>query len=170
MSGETDRAWVDPYEGEVPAERVVDIARELRAAGFSEITLCDTYGGASPKAVAALLEGLRNVFPLPRLGLHLHDTFGVGSANVLVGLLAGVSRFDAAIAGLGGCPFAPGARGNAATEQLVYLLHSLGLATGVDLDALREASDSCLGLLRGQEREKPPCPPPSGAPRQEERP
>lgn len=141
-------AWVDPHEGEVPPERVADIAKRLRDAGFPEITLCDTYGGASPGAVAALLERLRDIYPVPRIGLHLHDTFGVGSANVLVGLLAGVSRFDGAIGGLGGCPFAPGARGNAATEQLVYLLHSLGVSTGVDLRALREASTACLELLR----------------------
>jgi len=139
--------WVDPDEGVVPNERVVEIARESADMGFTELTLCDTYGGASPLAVSELLEALSSIFPPERLGLHLHDTWGGASANVLAGLAAGVTRFDGSIGGLGGCPFAPGARGNMATEHLVHLLSGLGVETGIDQTALREASERCLSEL-----------------------
>ncbi|MFU8857108.1 MAG: hydroxymethylglutaryl-CoA lyase [Deferrisomatales bacterium] len=141
-------AWVDPEEGAVPRGRVVGLARELARLGFRELTLCDTYGGASPRDVTVLLEEIAPAFPLDRVGLHLHDTFGVASANVLAGLAAGVGRFDGAIGGLGGCPFAPGARGNVDTEHVVYLLHSLGVDTGIDGEALAQAAGECLAVLR----------------------
>mgnify|MGYP005843439119 CR=1 FL=1 len=151
-------AWIDPDEGAVAPERVVGLVRELADAGFRELTLCDTYGGASPRAVAELVAAVAPEFPPERVGLHLHDTFGVGSANVLAGLAAGVERFDGSIGGLGGCPFAPGARGNADTEHLVYLLHSLGVATGIDRGGLAEAAARCLSELR--ETPGGPCAPP----------
>lgn len=141
-------AWVDPEEGVVPRERVVGLAREFAGMGFTELTLCDTYGGASPLAVGELIEALSPLFPPERLGLHLHDTLGVASANVLAGLAAGVSRYDGSIGGLGGCPFAPGARGNMATEHLVHLLAGLGVETGIDRAALGRAADRCLSELR----------------------
>lgn len=147
-------AWMDPDEGIVPPQRVVAIARELAEQGFGELTLCDTYGGASPRAVTELLEAVAPVFEPEHVGLHLHDTFGVASANVLAGLAAGVRRFDGAIGGLGGCPFAPGAKGNADTEHLVYLLHGLGVETGIDRAALGRAAAQCLSELRVAQREE----------------
>lgn len=140
-------AWIDPDEGAVAPERVVGLVRELADAGFRELTLCDTYGGASPRSVAALVEAVAPDFPPERLGLHLHDTFGVAAANTLAGLAAGVARFDGSLGGLGGCPFAPGARGNADTEHLVYLLQSLGVETGVERAALARAAAECLAEL-----------------------
>lgn len=142
-------AWVDPTEGEVPTARAAGLCQELWDLGFLELTLCDTYGAASPRAVAELLEAVQRFCPPDRLGLHLHDTFGVASANTLVGLAAGVSRFDASIGGLGGCPFAPGARGNVDTGHLVLLLEGLGVSTGIDPATLADATRRCLGALPG---------------------
>lgn len=141
-------AWVDPDEGSVPQARVVEICRRLHEVGFPELTLCDTFGGASPRAVGELLEAIAAFYPPEDLGLHLHDTFGTASANVLVGLLEGVARFDASLGGLGGCPFAPGSKGNLDTEELVYLLDSLAIGTGIDREALGRARRDCLELLR----------------------
>lgn len=144
-------AWVDPTEGEVPVERTAGLCRSLHDLGFSEITLCDTYGAAPPRAVAELLEAIAGCYPAERVGLHLHDTFGVASANTLVGLLEGVSRFDASVGGLGGCPFAPGARGNMDAEHLLCLLEGLGVETGVGREALGSAARQCLTFLDGGE-------------------
>ncbi|GAB4272627.1 MAG: hydroxymethylglutaryl-CoA lyase [Deferrisomatales bacterium] len=140
-------AWIDPVEGPVPADRVVGICEALRAMGVTELTLCDTYGGASPRAVADVLERVFGLFPRQAVGLHLHDTFGVASANTLVGLMLGVARFDGAVGGLGGCPFAPGARGNMNTAHLVHLLGSLGVATGIDPDRLDRVWEGCRAAL-----------------------
>jgi hydroxymethylglutaryl-CoA lyase len=140
-------AWVDPVEGVVPQDRVLDLCRRLAAMGFEELTLCDTHGGASPRAVAGLLEDLSPLFPAEALGLHLHDTFGAAAANALVGLLLGITRFDGSLGGLGGCPFAPGARGNVDTEELVRLLHTLNIETGISEEALRCARQECLARL-----------------------
>lgn len=140
-------AWADPDEGPVPPSLVVDLGRDLRAMGFAELTLCDTLGGASPRAVAGLVEAVSPLFPPATLGLHLHDPFGTAAAAALAGLLAGVSRFDASLGGLGGCPFAAGAQGNIDLEVLVRVLQGVGAATGVSLEALAEARRSCLGAL-----------------------
>ncbi|GAB4267809.1 MAG: hydroxymethylglutaryl-CoA lyase [Deferrisomatales bacterium] len=141
-------AWADPWEGEVPPERVVGICRRLREMGFAEVTLCDTSGGASPRDVAVLLRAVQGVYPAGAIGLHLHETQGVASANVFVGLIEGVARFDASLEGLGGCPFAPGAPGNVDTKHLVRLLSSMGIRTGIDLDRLDRAAAACAELLR----------------------
>ncbi len=145
-------AWTDPEEGVVPARRVAELAAELARMGFQELTLCDTYGGASPRAVTELVEEVAPLFSPERLGLHLHDTFGVASANALAGLAMGVRRFDGSVGGLGGCPFVPGARGNVDTEHLVYLFHSLGVETGIDAVALARAAGRCLSDLREAHR------------------
>jgi isopropylmalate/homocitrate/citramalate synthase len=129
-----------PYEGDVDPRRVVDIAAALMSMGCYEVSIGDTIGVARPGQVNDLVARLLHVVPLDKVALHLHDTRGTALANVLTGLLAGVSTFDAAAGGLGGCPYAPGASGNLATEDLVYMLHGLGIETGVDLDALVEAS------------------------------
>lgn len=122
-----------PFEGDVPVERVVSIAKAYAALGVDHVTLGDTTGMATPSNVRALLRALQDALPHVEFVLHLHNTRGVGLANVLVGLEEGVRRFDACIGGLGGCPFAPGATGNICTEDLVYLLQESGWDTGVDL-------------------------------------
>lgn len=139
--------WVDPEDDPELRGRVLTLLEELRVAGFQEVTLCDTLGRASPRAVAELLEDAFDLFPREAVGVHLHDAYGNASAATLVALLLGVTRFDASIGGLGGCPFAPGARGNLATEPLVRLLHSLGVGTGVDEDALAAAAETLSSWL-----------------------
>lgn len=129
-----------PYEGAVDPSRVVEVAEALLRLGCYEVSIGDTIGVARPGQVEELVLRLQRVAPLDRIALHLHDTRGTALANVLTGLLLGVSIFDAAAGGLGGCPYAPGASGNLATEDLVYMLHGMGVETGVDLDALVEAS------------------------------
>jgi len=129
-----------PYEGAVPPERVLDIVAGLVDVGVAEVSLADTIGVANPRQVAALVAAVRARWPALPLGLHFHDTRGLGLANVLAGLQAGVTRFDASVGGIGACPFAPGATGNICTEDLVYLLHEMGIATGIDLAALIEVA------------------------------
>jgi hydroxymethylglutaryl-CoA lyase len=123
-----------PFEGDVPVERVVSIAKAYADLGVDHVTLGDTTGMATPSNVRALLRGLKDALPQVEFVLHLHNTRGVGLANVLVGLDEGVRRFDSCIGGLGGCPFAPGATGNICTEDLVYLLQESGWDTGIDLE------------------------------------
>lgn len=108
--------------------------------GLTEVVLADTVGMAHPRLVATVLESLQACFPSVTLGLHLHNTRGMGLANVLAGLQTGVTRFDASVAGLGGCPYAPGATGNIATEDLVDMLEGMGIATDVRLDRLLEVA------------------------------
>jgi hydroxymethylglutaryl-CoA lyase len=123
-------------EGVVPVERVVWTATGLAEAGADTIALCDTVGYAHPTLVRATIRAVRGAVG-PRLRtLHLHDTLGMGIANALAGLEEGIRAFDGALAGLGGCPFAPGASGNVTTEDLVFMLESMGFATGIDLEKL----------------------------------
>jgi isopropylmalate/homocitrate/citramalate synthase len=129
-----------PYEGEVPASRVADLTDELLQLGAGEVAVSDTIGVAHPGLVWRVLDALASRVPLDRVALHFHDTRGTGLVNVLAGLQAGVTTFDASCGGLGGCPFAPGASGNLATEDLVYMLDGLGVETGVSLSGLVEAS------------------------------
>ncbi len=129
-----------PYEGAVPAGKVADLARALHELGAAEIAVSDTIGVATPPLVVEVVEEVKRGIPLEATALHFHDTRGLALANVLVALDHGVGRFDASAGGLGGCPFAPGASGNLATEDLVHLLDSLGIETGVDLERLAEAS------------------------------
>ncbi len=147
MRASVSMVWADPTEGEVPPARVVEICRALRGMGFAEITLCDTSGGASPRDVAETLAAVLQVYPPDRVGLHLHETYGVVSANLLAGLLQGVGRFDASIQGFGGCPYAPGAPGNVDTAHLVQLLQAMKIETGIDLGALRSAAKECEAEL-----------------------
>lgn len=121
-----------PYSGGVDPEKVVAVTRRLFDLGCDEVALADTIGTATPVAVDRMLDAVRRQIGLERIGLHLHDTNGLAIANVMVGLDYGVSVFDSAAGGLGGCPFAPGAPGNLATEKLLTLLAGLGIETGVD--------------------------------------
>jgi isopropylmalate/homocitrate/citramalate synthase len=134
-------AFTCPYEGPVEPAQVRLVAERLLALGVDEVILGDTIGAATPADVTRLLRVLRAVAPYEAFGLHFHDTRGMALPNVLAGLDVGVRNFDSAAGGLGGCPFAgPGAAGNVATEDLVYLFDGLGVAHGVDLDAVLAAS------------------------------
>ncbi len=125
-----------PYQGEVPLESVLDVVRRMRDLGCDEIGIADTIGVGTAEQVRRVMEAAAREYPIERISGHFHDTYGQAVANVYASLQAGVSRFDASIAGLGGCPYAKGATGNVATEDIVYLLHGLGIDTGLDLDAL----------------------------------
>jgi hydroxymethylglutaryl-CoA lyase len=126
-----------PYEGDVAAERVAQVAGHLVDAGADRLSFGDTTGMATPRRVDDLLDALDAAGIAPdRVGLHFHNTRGTALANVVAALDRGVTRFDASIGGLGGCPYAPGASGNAVTEDLVHMLHDMEIETGIDLDAL----------------------------------
>jgi len=127
-----------PFEGEVPEARVVDLAREAGALGIGEIALADTIGVADPWTVRRRIEALRQAAPKARLRVHFHDTRNTGLANAFAAVESGVDVLDASCGGLGGCPFAPNATGNIATEDLVYMLARAGYETGYDLEALIE--------------------------------
>jgi hydroxymethylglutaryl-CoA lyase len=128
-----------PYQGEVPIDGVVDVVRRFSDLGCDEIGIADTIGVGTAERVKRVFEASAKVYPLAQTSGHFHDTYGQALANVYACLQLGVSRFDASVGGLGGCPYAKGATGNVATEDVVYLLHGLGIATGIDLDALIDA-------------------------------
>jgi hydroxymethylglutaryl-CoA lyase len=132
-----------PMEGDVPPREVLELGDLFRDAGATGITLCDTTGMANPLQVEALCQGLRERWSGLELTLHFHNTRGMGLANALAGLNAGIDRFDASLGGLGGCPYAPGATGNVCTEDLAHMLQAMGLDTGIDLDALL----ACAAML-----------------------
>ncbi len=137
-----------PYEGAVAPTQVAAIARRLFDLGVFEIAISDTIGMAHPGQVPQVLDAVAASVPLAQVALHFHDTRGTALANVLAGLDYGVTTFDSAAGGLGGCPFAPGAAGNLATEDLLYMLNGLGAETGVDLSRVATASQfiqTCLG-------------------------
>jgi hydroxymethylglutaryl-CoA lyase len=136
LRGAVACAFGCPFEGEVPVSAVLRIVEAYAKLGIDRISLGDTTGMATPPTVARLVEAVRSNFPDLRIALHFHNTRGVGLANVMVGLDLGIREFESSIAGLGGCPFAPGATGNICTEDLVYLLEESGFDTGIDLDAL----------------------------------
>lgn len=128
--------WGCPFDGEVSAAQVAEIAGRLDAAGVAEIGLADTIGAGDPWAVTRVVEAVRAAAPRAQLRLHFHDTRNTGLANAYAGIEAGVDVLDASVGGIGGCPFAPGATGNIATEDLAHMLHRAGFETGYDLDAL----------------------------------
>jgi hydroxymethylglutaryl-CoA lyase len=125
-----------PYQGAVPIEAVVDVVKRFRDMGCDEIGIADTIGVGIADQIKRVFDAAARDYPLAQLSGHFHDTYGQGVANTLAALEVGVNRFDSSIAGLGGCPYAKGATGNVATEDIVYLLHGLGINTGLDLDAL----------------------------------
>jgi hydroxymethylglutaryl-CoA lyase len=129
-----------PYEGAVPVTRVVELTERLLDMGTYEVAVSDTVGVAHPGQVWEVVSALENRLPVSRIALHFHDTRGTALANVLAGLQAGVTAFDASAGGLGGCPYAPGASGNLATEDLVFMLDGLGVETGVQRDSVARAS------------------------------
>jgi len=129
-----------PYEGEVPTSAVAQVSGRLLELGIDQISLGDTVGSASPRLVRDRMAELKAELSPDLVALHFHDTRGTALANIVAGLDAGVRIFDGAIGGLGGCPYAPGAAGNVATEDLVQMFHAMGLDTGVDLEALVETA------------------------------
>ena len=128
-------AWDCPFDGRTPITRTVDVARASVTAGADQLCLGDTIGTTTPLRVVQLLDAVRRACPGVPVGVHFHDTRGTGQANALAAVQAGVTQLDSSIGGLGGCPFAPGASGNIATEELVYMLEESGVRTGLDLDA-----------------------------------
>ena len=136
-----------PYEGDVEPEAVVRVARELDAMGCYEITVADTIGTGTPGRTRAALEAVMKYVSADRLAGHFHDTYGQAVANVYAALECGVATFDASVAGLGGCPYAKGATGNVATEDVLYMLDGLGIVTGVDIRKLIAAGDYICGVL-----------------------
>ena len=133
-------AWGCPYEGDVPVERVLAVAGRAVADGADAISFGDTTGMATPRRVQDLVGAFRSRHPGTSLNLHFHNTRGAGLANVLAALELGVDDFDASVGGLGGCPYAPGASGNIATEELVHMVEDMGVGTGIDLAAMIEAA------------------------------
>jgi len=125
-----------PFEGDVPVSQVLRVCRRLRDLGVMEIALCDTTGMANPVQVSKVVRACLDEIPEVQWAAHFHNTRGAGSANLLAALMEGITIFDASIAGLGGCPFAPGATGNVPTEDMVHMLHEMGVETGIDLPAL----------------------------------
>jgi hydroxymethylglutaryl-CoA lyase len=151
-AGARVRAYVStvfgcPYEGNVDPAKVVALVSELRARGVYQISLGDTIGVATPIQVRRVLTQVLEVCPREEIALHFHDTRGTALANVLVGLGMGIATIDSAVGGLGGCPYAPGAAGNLATEDLVYMLHGMGIETGIDLERLVAASAKVAALV-----------------------
>lgn len=140
-------AFECPFEGPTPAGRVLDLAQHMRAAGAGEVVIADTIGAAGPVQVRALLGTLLERLAVAHVGVHFHDTRGMALANAWVALQHGVRRFDASIGGLGGCPFAPGAAGNLATEDLALMAQQCGYRTGIDMVALLRAVELAQELV-----------------------
>ena len=136
-----------PYQGAVPVTEVVRVARALHAMGCYEVSLGDTIGIGTPAKARAMLQAVASEVPMPALAIHFHDTYGQALANVLACLEEGVAVVDSAVSGAGGCPYAKGASGNVASEDVVYMLHGLGIRTGVDLPLLAETGRWLAGLL-----------------------
>jgi hydroxymethylglutaryl-CoA lyase len=156
-------AFVCTFDGDVPPERVAATAQRLVGLGAVVVHLADTMGAASPGAVTRTVAAVRDVVPDVPLGLHLHNTYGMAAANAWTAFLLGITRFDAALGGLGGCPFAPGAPRNIATEDLVDLFHREGIRTGIDpvkLQGVRDELSAVVGHLpdSGLSRVSPDAP------------
>jgi hydroxymethylglutaryl-CoA lyase len=140
-----------PFEGAVPVEDVVRVSQALLAAGADSLSIADTIGVATPNQVIDVVTALLDAgIGLERFGLHFHDTRGTGLANIMAGLQLGVHEYDSSAGGLGGCPFAPGATGHVATEDVLYLLHGMGIETGIDIERLRDASRFIESVLHGR--------------------
>ena len=137
-----------PYEGDIAPQKVAEVAAALHEMGCYEVSLGDTIGVGTPGKTKAMIEACAARVPVAKLAGHYHDTYGQALANIYASLEMGVSTFDSSIAGLGGCPYAAGASGNVATEDVVYMLHGLGIRTGIDLDKLVEVGSWISGVLK----------------------
>jgi hydroxymethylglutaryl-CoA lyase len=152
VRGYVSTCFICPYEGVIAKEKVAEVTHQLFDLGVDEVSIGDTIGAATPKDVETTAGLLLQRFSAPSLAMHFHDTYGMAVANVYQALQMGITTFDSSAGGLGGCPYAPGASGNAATEDLVYLFDKLGIESGVSLNALRRASHMIAQEL---ERELP---------------
>ena len=148
-----------PYEGEIAPEAVARVARELDAMGCYEVSLGDTIGTGTPAKAQAMIDAVAADIPVERLGAHFHDTYGQALANLLAVMQQGVAVIDTAVAGLGGCPYAKGASGNVATEDVVYMLNGLGIDTGIDLERVLDASRFISDAIGRAPASKGPRPP-----------
>lgn len=140
-----------PYDGPQPVSVAINMANEFLAAGAAQVSIADTIGAGNPKQLKEILQPLVAEHGGDKFNLHLHDTRGLGSAMAWTALECGVRHFDSSVGGVGGCPFAPGATGNVSTEDLVYLMHSVGMDTGIDLQKLRAAIDVASGITEKEE-------------------
>jgi hydroxymethylglutaryl-CoA lyase len=139
VRGYVSTMWGCPYEGDVDPKRAVAIAKRLLDMGCYQVSLSDTIGAGTPVLTKKILTLALAEMPREKIAMHMHDTRGTALANIVVGLEMGIRDFDASVGGMGGCPYAPGAAGNMATEDLVYMLHGMGIATGIDIEKLVEA-------------------------------
>ncbi|PHS19202.1 MAG: hydroxymethylglutaryl-CoA lyase [Kangiella sp.] len=141
-----------PFQGEVKVSQVVQVSKKLKDIGCYEISLGDTIGVGTPSKTTQLISALKNEIDVSHLAVHFHDTYGQALANILASMQSGISNIDASVSGLGGCPYAKGASGNVATEDLVYMLDGMGIETGINLDKLIKAGDyisQYLGRVNG---------------------
>jgi hydroxymethylglutaryl-CoA lyase len=139
LRGSISCAFGCPYQGEVPLDAVADVVGRMRDLGCDEIDIADTIGVSTPRKTQAVMDTAARAFALERISGHFHDTYGQALANIYASLEIGVAIFHSSVAGLGGCPYAKGATGNVATEDVIYLLNGLGIATGIDLDGVVDA-------------------------------
>lgn len=147
VRGYVSTVWGCPYDGPVEPKQSIGIASRLHEMGCYQVSLGDTIGAGTPRQTREILARAFDALPVDAVAMHMHDTRGTALANVVVGLEMGVRHFDASVGGLGGCPYAPGAAGNVATEDLVYMLEAMGVKTGVDLERLVEAARAAESIV-----------------------
>ena len=143
-----------PYEGDIDPAKVLNVTQQLLELGVDEISLGDTIGVGTPKQTQTLINTIKQALPLTNLAMHFHDTYGQAIANIYAALACGITRFDSSVAGLGGCPYARGASGNVATEDVLYLMHGLGIETGVDIYKIVDAGDQICKILGRRNQSK----------------
>jgi hydroxymethylglutaryl-CoA lyase len=147
VRGYLSTVWGCPYEGDVDPRRSLAITKKLFEMGCYQVSISDTIGAGTPRHTANIVRMFLAEIPAPQIAMHMHDTRGTALANILVGLELGIRDFDASVGGLGGCPYAPGAAGNVATEDLVYMLHGMGIGTGIDLERLVDAGKAAESVV-----------------------
>ncbi len=143
-----------PYEGDIAPKKVVDVAHKLIDIGADELDLGDTIGVGTPKQTTTLIETIREFIPLNKISMHFHDTYGQAIANIYSALECGITKFDSSVAGLGGCPYARGASGNVATEDVLYLMHGLNIQTGIDIYKVVQAGDMICKVIGRKNQSK----------------
>ena len=147
VRGYVSTVWGCPYEGDIDAGRAIAIAKQLHDMGCYQVSLGDTIGSGTPRQTRDIMKRALDALPLDGIAMHMHDTRGTALANIVVGLEMGIRHFDASVGGMGGCPYAPGAAGNVATEDLAYMLHGMGVETGLDLERLVEAAKAAESIV-----------------------
>ena len=150
VRGYVSTVWGCAYQGDVDPKGALRIANRLLEMGCYQVSISDTIGAGTPRQTQRILEMFLAEIPSERIAMHMHDTRGTALANILVGLEMGIRNFDSSVGGLGGCPYAPGAAGNIATEDLVYMLHGMGIQTGIDLERLVEAGKAAESIVGRQ--------------------